>query len=185
EEEARGSERRYRAVQAELAHANRVATMGQLAASIAHEVNQPVAATVTSAEAALRWLGARPPNVEKAEQGLRRIVNDGNRAAEVIGRIRELIRKAPPRRERVDINGAIREVIELTRSEATKSGASVQIQLADGLPFIEGDRVELQQVLLNLVINAIEAMSGVSDGTRELLVTTGRADAGCVLVAVR
>ncbi|MFL9918359.1 MASE4 domain-containing protein [Paraburkholderia fungorum] len=160
----RESERRYSELQAELAHANRVATMGQLAASIAHEVNQPIAATVTNAQAALRWLNAQPPNVEEVREGLLRIVNDSNRAGDVIGRIRELIKKAPPRKERVDINEAVREVLELIRGEAVKNGASVQTQLADGLPFIEGDRVELQQVLLNVVINAIEAMSGVSDG---------------------
>ncbi|MBB5464936.1 PAS domain S-box-containing protein [Paraburkholderia sp. CI2] len=184
EEEAHESERRYREVQTELAHANRVATMGQLTASIAHEVNQPIAAMVTSAQAALRWLAAQPPDMEKVRQGLGRIVNDGNRAGDVIGRIRELIRKAPPRKERMDLNEAIREVIELTRGEAMKRGASVQTQLAGGLPHIEGDRVQLQQVLLNLLINAIEAMSGVNDGARELIVTTGTADAGCVLVAV-
>ncbi|MGF6854032.1 trifunctional serine/threonine-protein kinase/ATP-binding protein/sensor histidine kinase [Paraburkholderia sp. CI3] len=184
EEEARGSERRYREVQTELAHANRVATMGQLTASIAHEVNQPIAATVTNAQAALRWLAAQPLDAEKVRQALGRIVNDGNRAGDVIGRIRELIKKAPPRKERMDLNEAIREVIELTRGEATKRGASVQTRLAGGLPHIEGDRVQLQQVLLNLVINAIEAMSGVSDGAREIMVTTGTADAGCVLVAV-
>ncbi|MGF6638312.1 trifunctional serine/threonine-protein kinase/ATP-binding protein/sensor histidine kinase [Paraburkholderia sp. MM6662-R1] len=185
EEEARESERRYREVQTELAHANRVATMGQLTASIAHEVNQPIAATVTNAQAALRWLSAQPPAVEKVRQALSRIVNDSNRAGDVIGRIRELIRKAPPRKERMDLNEAIREVIELTRGEATKRGASVQTRLAGGLPHVEGDRVQLQQVLLNLVINAIEAMSSVSDGVREMLVSTAEADSGYLLVAVR
>ncbi|WP_429574130.1 PAS domain-containing sensor histidine kinase [Paraburkholderia sp. UCT70] len=185
EEEARESERRYREVQTELAHANRVATMGQLAASIAHEVNQPIAATVTNAQAGLQWLSSQPPHVEEVRQALDRIMKDANRAGDVIGRIRALIKKAPPRKDRVDINEAIREVLELTRGAANKSDASVQTQLADGLPLIEGDRVELQQVLLNLVINAIEAMSGVSDGVRELRISTGTADAGCVLVAVR
>lgn len=185
EDKIRDSEQRYREVQTELAHANRVATMGQLAASIAHEVNQPIAATVTNAQAAQRWLAAQPPNVDEVGQVLGRIIKDANRAADVLGRIRQLIKKAPPRKEPVDINGAIREVIELTRGEATKSGASVQTQLADGLPSIEGDRVELQQVLLNLIVNAIEAMRGVSDGERELLISTEEADAGCVLVAVR
>ena len=181
----RESERRYRELQVELAHANRVATLGQLVASIAHEVNQPIAATVTNAEAALRWLNAQPPDVDEVREGLLRIVTDGNRAGDVIGRIRELIKKAPPRKERVDINAAIREALELIRGEAIKNGASVQTRLADGLQFVEGDRVELQQVVLNLVINAIEAMSGVSDGVRELLVSTGNADCGYVLVAVR
>ncbi|MGF6776369.1 trifunctional serine/threonine-protein kinase/ATP-binding protein/sensor histidine kinase [Paraburkholderia sp. GAS334] len=185
EEKVRESERRYREVQTELAHANRVATMGQLAASIAHEVNQPIAATVTNAQAALRWLSAQPPGIDEVGQVLGRIIKDANRAGDVLGRIRGLIRKTPPRKEPVDINEAIREVIELTRGEASKIGASVQTQLADGLPFIEGDRVELQQVLLNLIINAIEAMSGVSDGVRQLHISTGRADSSYVLVTVR
>ncbi|TCK84330.1 ATP-binding sensor histidine kinase [Paraburkholderia sp. BL9I2N2] len=184
EEQVREGERRYREVQSELAHANRVATMGQLAASIAHEVNQPITATVTNAAAALRWLHAQPPDVEEVRQALSRILNDGNRAGDVIGRIRELIKKAPPRKERVVINEAIREVIELTCREAAKNGVSIQTQLAGGLPFIEGDRVELQQVLLNLIVNAIEATSDVSGGVSEVLISTG-ADAGCVRVAVR
>ena len=168
EAEARESERRYREVQMELAHANRVATMGQLTASIAHEVKQPIAATVTNAQAALRWLGAQPPDLEEARQALDRIVNDGNRAGDVIGRIRDLIKKAPPRKDRVDINEAIREVIALTRGEAVKNGVSVQTHLADGLPLIQGDRVQLQQVILNLIINAVEAMSGVARRAREI-----------------
>ncbi|CAB3809295.1 Adaptive-response sensory-kinase SasA [Paraburkholderia ultramafica] len=184
EAEAHESERRYHEVQTELAHANRVATMGQLAASITHEVNQPIAATVTNAQAGLRWLSTQPPDVEEVRQVLHRIVNDGNRAGDVLGRIRSLIKKAPPRKGSLDIHAAIREVIELTRGEAWKHGASVQTQLAERLPLIEGDRVQLQQVVLNLVINAIEAMSGISDGVRELLISTGSADSGCVLVAV-
>ena len=134
EAEARESERRYREMQMELAHANRVATMGQLTASIAHEVNQPIAAAVTNAQAALRWLGARPPDLEEVRQALGRIVKDGNRAGDVIGRIRDLVKKAPPRKDRVDINEAIREVIALTRGEAAKNGVSVQTALAEGLP---------------------------------------------------
>ncbi|MFB9127985.1 AAA family ATPase [Paraburkholderia dipogonis] len=185
EEQARQNERRYREVQAEFAHANRVATVGQLAASIAHEVKQPIAATVANAGAALLWLSARPPDLSEARQALERIVNDGSRAGDVINRIRDLIRKAPPRKERVDINAAIHEVIELTRSEAARSGASVETQLAEGLPSIEGDRVELQQVLLNLIINALEAMNDVSDGVRHLFITTVKVDAGSVLVTVR
>ncbi|MEM5429660.1 trifunctional serine/threonine-protein kinase/ATP-binding protein/sensor histidine kinase [Cupriavidus oxalaticus] len=184
EEIVRESERRYREVQTELAHANRVAAMGQLTASIAHEVSQPIAATVTNAEAALRWLGANPPDVEEVRQGLSRIINDGKRAGAVVGRIRELVKKAPPRKEPLDLNNAIREVIELTRGEARRHGASVQTQLADGLPVIQGDRVQLQQVLLNLLINAMEATSAVSDGVRELVISTGQAEAGGVLVAV-
>ena len=185
EAEARESERRYRETQMQLAHANRVATMGQLTASIAHEVNQPIAATVTNARAALRWLGAEPPNLEEARQAFGRIVRDGNRAGAVVGRIRNLIKKAPPSDERVDINAAIREVIELTRSEAMKNGVLVQTELVEGLPMVRGDRVELQQVILNLILNAFEAMSEMSEGPRELLITTGKTESGDVLVTVR
>jgi len=124
EAKAREDDRRYREMQSELAHANRVATMGQLTASIAHEVNQPIAATVTHAHAALRWLGAGPPNLEEVRQALTSIVKDGNRAGEVVHRIRALVNKAPPRKDRLEINGAILEIVELTRGEAGKSGVS-------------------------------------------------------------
>jgi two-component system, sensor histidine kinase and response regulator len=140
--------------QNQLAHVHRVTAMGQLAASIAHEVNQPIAATVTNAQAALRWLDRRPADLEEVRQALARIAKDGHRAAEVIDEIRALIKKAPPRKDRLEINGAIHEVITLTRGEAVKNGVSVQTELMDGLPLIEGDRVQLQQVILNLIINA-------------------------------
>ena len=143
-----------------------------LAASIAHEVNQPIAATVANAQAALRWLGAEPPNLDEARQALRRIARDGDRAGAVVGRVRSLIKGAPPRDERVDINAAIREVIELTRSEATKNVALVRTDLAEGPLPVQGDRVELQQVILNLILNAVEAMSETSQGPRDLLITT-------------
>jgi PAS domain S-box-containing protein len=185
EAEARESERRYREMQMEVAHANRVATVGQLTASIAHEVNQPIAAAVTNAEAALRWLSARPPDLEEVRQALGRIVRDGNRAGDVIGRIRELIKKAPPRKDWVDINEAIREVIELTHGEALKNGTSAQTALWEGLPLIEGDRVQLQQVVLNLIVNAVQAMGAVAEGPRELLITTAQAEPNGVLVAVK
>ncbi|MGF6200024.1 PAS domain S-box-containing protein [Pseudomonas laurylsulfatiphila] len=172
EEQVRDGERRYREVQTELAHANRVATMGQLAASIAHEVNQPIAATVTNANAALRWLDAQPPELGEVGQGLGRIIKDANRAADVLGRIRELIRKTPPQKQPVDVNAAVREMVEFTRCEAVKHGAVVRTRLADGLPQVNADRVELQQVLLNLIINALEAMGGVPDGERHLLIST-------------
>jgi PAS domain S-box-containing protein len=185
EAEARESERRYREVQTELAHANRVATMGQLTASIAHEVSQPIAATLTSAQAALRWLAAEPPDLEGVRRNLARIVRDGDRAGEIIGRIRALIKKAPPRQDRLEINEAISEVIELTRGEALKNGVAVQTQLADGLPSVEGDRVQLQQVILNLIVNAIEAMSSMSDVVRDLAISTETAGADGVLVVMR
>jgi PAS domain S-box-containing protein len=185
EAEARESERRYRETLMELAHTNRVTTMGQLTASIAHEVNQPITAAVINAEAALRWLGAQPPDLEEVREALGLIVEDGTRAGNVIGGIRALIKKVPPRQAWLDINEAIREVAALTRGEAAKTGVSVQTDLADGLPLIYGDRVQLQQVILNLIINAIEAMSGVAETPRALLISTGRAEPGGVLVAVR
>jgi C4-dicarboxylate-specific signal transduction histidine kinase len=169
----------------EVAHANRVATMGQLTASIAHEVNQPIAAAVTNAQAALRWLAARPPDLEEVRQALDSIVKDANRAGDVVGRIRELAKKAPPRKERVDMNEAIREVIELTRVEAAKNGASVQAALGEDLPPIEADRVQLQQVVLNLIVNAVQAMASVGEGPRELLITTVQAEPDGVMVAVK
>jgi PAS domain S-box-containing protein len=185
EAETRESERRYREMQMEVAHANRVATMGQLTASIAHEVNQPIAAAVTNAQAALRWLAAQPPDLEEVRQALDHIAKDANRAGDVIGRIREIIKKAPSRKDRMDINEAIREVIELTRGEAAKHGASLQTALAKGLPYIEGDRVQLQQVVLNLIVNAVQAMGAVAEGPREVFITSARAEPDDVLVKVK
>ena len=185
EAETHESERHVHEMQMEVAHANRVATMGQLTASIAHEVNQPITAAVTNAQAALRWLAARPPDLGEARQALDSIVRDANRAGDVIGRIRDIVKKAPPRKDRVDLNEAIREVIEVTRGEAAKNGVSVQTALGEGLPPIEGDRVQLQQVVLNLVVNAVQAMSAVPEGPRELVITTARAEPTGVLVAVK
>jgi PAS domain S-box-containing protein len=172
EGEARESERRYREAQVELAHANRVATMGQLTSSIAHEVNQPIAAAVTYASAARRFLSAEPPNFREVDDALSLIIKEGNRAGEVVGRIRALIKKAPARKDAVEINDAILEVIALTRTEAANNGISVRTQLAEGLPRVQGDRVQLQQVLLNLIINAIEAMRDIGEGERELLISS-------------
>jgi PAS domain S-box-containing protein len=183
--ERRLAEEALRAMQAELAHVNRVTTMGQLTASIAHEVNQPIAATVTNAEAALRWLRAQPPNLGEVRDSLGRIVEDGNRAGNVIGGIRALINKLPPRKDRFDLNEAILEMVVLTRSEVLKHGISLQTELAPGLPKVEGDRTQLQQVVLNLILNAIEAMGGIDGGTRDLRINTEREAAGGVLVTVR
>ena len=134
EAQARESDRRYREVQMELAHANRAATMGQLAASIAHEIKQPLAATAINASAALHWLGARPPNVDEVKQALARIVDGATRADDIIRRIRDLIKKEPSHKESVNINEAVRDVIELTRAEATKYGVSVQAVLGGACP---------------------------------------------------
>ncbi len=185
EAEARESERRIREMQMGVAHANRVATMGQLTASIAHEVNQPISGAVTNAEAALRWLGARPPDLEEVRQALGRIVTDTKRAGDVVGRIREIVKKAPPRKDGVDMNEATREVVELTRGEAAKNGAAVQLALGEGLPLVEGDRVQLQQVVLNLIVNAVQAMGAVEEGPRELFISTAQAEPNGVVVAVK
>jgi PAS domain S-box-containing protein len=185
EAEARESERRYREMQMELAHANRVATTGQLTASIAHEVNQPIAATLTNAQAALRWLDARPSDLGEVRQALARIVRDAHRAGDVIGRIRDLVKKAPPRTNSIDMNEAVREVIELIRGEAVKNGVSLQMELGKGLPLIKGDRVQLQQVVLNLIINAVQAVGAVADGVREVLISTSQANPNGVIVAVK
>jgi C4-dicarboxylate-specific signal transduction histidine kinase len=174
-----------REAQTELAHVNRVATMGQLAASIAHEVKQPLAAVVTNAAAGLRWLSRQPPNVEEARNAFSRAISDGNRASEVIGRIRELMTNTPPQKDALEINEAIREIIALIHGEALKNGVSMQTQLAEGLPVIQGDRVQLQQVMLNLIINAIQAMSGVRERSRELLIGTREYASNGVLVEVR
>jgi PAS domain S-box-containing protein len=172
EEEARENEQRYRKAELELAHANRVATMGQLTASITHEVNQPITAAVTYALAARRFLSAEPPNFREVDNALSLIVKEGNRAGEVVGRVRALIKKAPVRKDAVEINDALLEVIALTRTEAVNNSVSVRTQLAEGLPRVQGDRVQLQQVLLNLIINAIEAMRDGGEGQRELLVSS-------------
>lgn len=184
EAEARESERRFQEMQLELAHANRVATMGQLTSSIAHEVSQPISAVALNAGAALNWLRRSPPDLEQARTSIQAIVNDAHRSSEVIGRLRALFKKAPPRKDHLDLNETIEEVIVLTGSEALKSEISVKTQLADGLPLIEGDRVQLQQVLLNLVVNAIQAMATIDDRARDLLITTAAAGSDSVLVQV-
>jgi signal transduction histidine kinase/GAF domain-containing protein len=185
EAEARESERSYRELQTELAHANRVATMGQLSASIAHEINQPIAGVITNANAGLRWLGARRPNLEEARQAFGRTMRDGNRAREVIDRVRALARKAPPRFDRLDINEAIREVIALAQAEMRRNRIQLQSRLGDGLPHIAGDRVQLQQVTTNLIVNAVEAMSDVSEGPRELTIVSGAGSSNDVFVEVQ
>jgi PAS domain S-box-containing protein len=172
EERLRRSQAHLAEAQLELAHANRVATVGQLTASITHEVNQPITAAITYALAARRFLSAEPPDFREVDDALSLIVKEGNRAGEVVGRIRALIKKAAPRKDAVAINDAILEVIALTRTEAANNSISVRTQLAEGLPRLQGDRVQLQQVLLNLIINAIEAMRDVGEAERELLIST-------------
>jgi signal transduction histidine kinase len=178
-------ERQYREMQSELAHANRVATMGQLTASIAHEIKQPIATARNNARAALNFLDKSPPDVAEVREALSCIVDDTDRASDVVDRIGSLIKKAPARKEVVDLNAAILEVTALTRSEAVKTGVTVGTQLAGELPRIQGDRVQLQQVMLNLIVNAIQSMSGVEDGNRELHISTVSIEPEGVGVAVR
>ncbi|MBV8455042.1 MAG: PAS domain-containing protein, partial [Acetobacteraceae bacterium] len=162
-----------RAAQAELAHVNRVTTMGQMTASIAHEVRQPISAVITNANAGLHWLNAQPLDLEEIRQTFGRIVKDGHRANEVLSRIHGLVKKVPSRRDCSDLNKAIREVIALTQAECRRKGVRVGTRLSDDLPPVAGDRVQVQQVILNLIVNAVEAMSGVSERGRELTVVSG------------
>jgi PAS domain S-box-containing protein len=182
--EAKRAADALREMQVELARTNRLEAMGQLTASIAHEVNQPIVATITNANAALRFLDRPAPDLDQAKQALGRILRDGTRAGAVVQRIRSLIKKEPTRDDCVDMSAAVREVIELSRAEAVKSGVSMQTELAEALPVIRGNRVDLQQVILNLILNAVEAMSEVTEGLRELRITTGQTESGDVLVSV-
>jgi PAS domain S-box-containing protein len=179
---AREERERLRQAQAEVAHINRVTTMGELTASLAHEVNQPIAATITDANTCLRWLNRDHPYVEEARQAASRIVKDATRAAEIISRTRLLFKKGTPQWELVDINEIIREMIVLLRSEATRYSVSVRTELAN-LQHVMADRVQLQQVLMNLMINGIDAMRDV-DGPRELIIRSQQANDGQVLISV-
>jgi PAS domain S-box-containing protein len=174
-----------REIEMALAHANRVATMGQLTASIAHEVNQPIGAARNNAAAALRFLSGNPPDLEEVREALGCVVKDTDRAGDIVDRVRALIKKTPPRNARFDVNDAINELIALTRSEVVEKGVMVRLRLAEGLSQVRGDRVQLQQVVLNLILNAVEAMSSIQDAPRELSISTERRRADEVLVAVR
>jgi C4-dicarboxylate-specific signal transduction histidine kinase len=178
-------ERQYREMQSELAHANRVATVGQLTASIVHEIKQPITAGRTYVAAAMRFLDKGPPDLAEVRKTLACIMNENGRVSDIVDRIGALIRKAPPRKEVVDLNAAIMEVTALTRSEAVKTGVTVGTQLAAELPRIQCDRVQLQQVMLNLILNAIQSMSGVEDGNRELHISTVSIEPEGMCVSVR
>jgi len=173
-----------RTLQMELAHANRLATMGQLAASIAHEVNQPIGAARNNAHAALRFLVRDSPDLGEVREALECVVNDTYRASDIIGGIRDQVKKVPPRMEGVDLNDAILEVIALIRGELSKHRVSVQTRLEEDLPLARADRVQLQQVILNLILNAIEAIAGIEDGERQLVVSAQSNEVEGVLVAI-
>ena len=182
--ERKRAEAALQRAQSELAHATRIMTLGELTASIAHEVNQPLGAIVTSAGSCARWLAAQPPDMEKARRALERIANDGTRAAEVIKRLRSLMKRQAPRKGSLSINEAILEVIALAQAELRRSHILVGTRLAD-LPRVLGDKVQLQQVLLNLIVNALEAMTGVTERRRELTITSSMEGPDAVQVEVR
>jgi PAS domain S-box-containing protein len=172
-----------RQARADLAHVNRVTTMGELTASVAHEVNQPITAAVTNAKTCLRWLTRDCPDIEEARAAAMRIVKDGTRAAEIINRIRLLFKKETPQRELLDVNEVIREMIVLLRTEANRYSISVRTELALNIAEITADRVQLQQVLLNLIMNSIDAMKDV-DGTRDLVIKSQPAEHETVVISV-
>jgi PAS domain S-box-containing protein len=182
EDRKRAEEARQQA-QSDLAHVSRVTTMGELTASLAHEVNQPIAASLMNAGSCVRWLDADPPNLDEARASASRIVEDGRRATDIVGRIRLLFTKGATQRDLVDVNALIREMLVLLRSEATRHAISVRTELAVDLPRVMGDRVQLQQVLMNLMMNSIDAMKGV-EGPRDLAVTSQRGDNDELLVSV-
>jgi len=181
----RQAQEALRNTQTEFAHMTRVMTMGELTASIAHEVNQPLGAIVTSAAAGARWLATKPPQMDKARRALERIANDGKRAAEVIRRIRALMKRQAPRKEWLEINETILEVIALAHYQLRRSEILLETRLGRDLPLVRCDRVQLQQVLLNLIINAIEAMSGIKERPRELTIVSASDGPDTVSVEVR
>jgi len=181
--ERKRAEEALHQAQAELAHVTRVATLGELAASIAHEINQPLGAVVNNASACVRWLAAQ--NLEEARQSALRVVADGHRVGEIIGRIRGLAKKAPPQKDWLDLNATIRDVLALAQNEVQRHGVALETHLAAEVPRVLGDRIQLQQVLLNLVMNALEALSGVGAEPRALRVSSESLAATEVVIAVR
>jgi C4-dicarboxylate-specific signal transduction histidine kinase len=182
EESRTRAQEALRVAQSDLAHVNRVTTMGELTASLAHEVNQPIAAAVTDANTCLRWLTRDQPDVEEAREAASRVVKDATRAAEIISKVRLAFTKNTPQRELVDVNEVIKEMIVLLRNEASRYSISVRTELSD-IPQVMGDRVQLQQVLMNLMINAIDAMKSV-EGTRELVIESQRTEDAQLMLAV-
>ncbi len=179
--ERRRAEEQLRQAQADLARVTRMAAMGELAATIAHEVNQPLGAVVTNGSAAQRWLAGQPPNLEETREAIDRTVREANRASDVIGRIRALLQKGPPLMERLDVNAVIREVLTLASNEILRGGVAVQTELVPDIPNVLGDRVQLQQVLLNLILNGINAMSTITNRPRELLIKSAKHPEGMLI----
>jgi C4-dicarboxylate-specific signal transduction histidine kinase len=179
------AEEALRQAQADLVHAARVTTLGELTASVAHEVNQPLAGVVSSGNACLRWLTTEPPNIENARRSVGRIIRDANRASDVVGRIRSLAKKGPLQKVWLSVNETVAETIGLTRMEVAQHRASLKAQLSDDVPFVWADRIQLQQVILNLIINALEAVSAAGAGPRDLFVSTAKHESDGVLLTVR
>jgi len=179
------AEEALRKAQAELSHVTRVTTLGEMTASIAHEVNQPLSGIITNGNACLRWLAGDSPNLDEAREAVRRILRDGNRASDVISRIRALVSKTDTEKSRLDVNDAIQEVAALAQGEVRRNSVALRTELAHDLPPVLGDRVQLQQVILNLVMNGVEAMASVADRPRELLIYSQQHESDKVLVAVR
>lgn len=175
------AETELRKLQAGLAHVSRVTILGELTASLAHEVNQPLAGIVSSADACLHWLAAQPPNVDKARRAIERITRDAKRASDVVARVRNLAKKAPLQRTWVDINETVEETISLATRELSQNNVSLETQLAENLPQILADRIQLQQVILNLIINACEALTAADDEFRKLSISTAREMDGVAL----
>jgi signal transduction histidine kinase len=164
---------------------NRVSMMGELTASLSHEVTQPIASARNNAQAALNFLDLQPPDLGEVREALASIVGDADRAGDIIERIREQIKKAPPRKESFDLNETTDEVIELAHSAIVRNGVSIQRRFAEGVLAVNGDRIQLQQVVMNLVLNAVEAMSSVESGGRELVISTRQNRTDGVIVAVQ
>src|SRR5215470_4775567 len=182
--ERKQAEASLREARAELTHVTRVMILGEMTASIAHEINQPLAAVDNNAGACLRWLAGQPPNLEEARQSVELIIGDARRAGEIIRRIRALAKKSPPRKDWLNINEIITEVITLAHGEIERNHVSLQTQLSSDVPLILGDRIQLEQVILNLIINAVEAMGGTNDGPRELLIGSRKSESKGVIVSV-
>jgi C4-dicarboxylate-specific signal transduction histidine kinase len=182
---AQEEHKRLRQLESDLAHMNRLGVMGELTASLAHEITQPIGSARNNARAALNFLAKQPPDLGEVREALGCVVGDADRAGDIVDRIRDQIKKAPQRKHRFDLNEAINEVIVLARSAIAENGVSVQTHLTEGLAPVQGDRVQLQQVVLNLILNAVEAMGSVEAGPRELTIASEQNPAEGVLVAVR
>ncbi len=181
---AKDEHERLRQLESDLAHMNRLSRMGELAASLIHEITQPIGSARNNALAALNFFDKQPPDLSEIREALGCVVGDADRVGHIVDRIRDQIKKAPPRKDRVDVNEAINEVIVLARNEITTNGVSIRTRLAEALLPVQGDHVQLQQVVLNLILNAVEAMSTVEAGARELLISTEQTQTGGVLVSV-